>query len=91
MTITEVNSFIFIDMNAQYPDNSDDNGDETYLDEGDIIYECDIDEEGIYIMLFLHQMLQLRSSFYLNFVVVLRLFYPDCIVDMINFFLIVLG
>lgn len=37
-------------MNAPSPDNNEDNGEETFLDESDIINEYDIDEEGIYVM-----------------------------------------
>lgn len=35
-------------MNVPSPINDEDNGEETYIDESDIINEYEIDEEGIY-------------------------------------------
>lgn len=39
---------LFLEMNALSPDHNEDNGEETFLDESDIINEYDIDEEGMY-------------------------------------------
>lgn len=41
---------IFLEMNAPSPVNDEDNEEQTFIDESDIIQEYDIDEEGnIYV------------------------------------------
>lgn len=39
---------LFLEMNVPSPINDEDNGEETYIDESDIINEYEIDGEGIY-------------------------------------------